>query len=58
MKRDVAALMVGLLALAVGVGTLASGLGVPLGPVGILAPLTLITIGVVGLVASRRNHNP
>lgn len=58
MKVDVAALTVGLVSVAVAIGALAIVLRhSPLPHMGVIAPVTLITIGVVGLLASRRGNN-
>lgn len=59
MKLDVAALVFGLVCAAVAVVAGLQYLGrASITHLGALAPVTLIVVGVVGLLASRRNHNP
>ena len=68
MKLDVAALVVGLflynrrrilVCVAVAMLALAQHFArVTVTHLGVIAPVTLIAIGVVGVLASRRNHHP
>ena len=59
MKLDVAALVVGLVCVAVAVLALAQHFArVTVTHLGVIAPVTLIAIGEVGVLASRRNHHP
>ncbi len=59
MKLDVAALVVGLVCVAVAVVALLQHLGkASINHLGVIAPVTLIAVGVVGLLATRRNHHP
>ncbi len=59
MKLDVASLVVGLVCIAVALVALLQFLGrTSITHLGVIAPVTLIAVGVVGLLASRRNHNP
>lgn len=59
MKIDSVALVIGLACLAVASAALLQHVGHQSTlHLGVIAPLTLIVIGVVGLLASRRNHKP
>jgi hypothetical protein len=59
MKLDVTALVTGLVCTAVAVVGLLSHAGrLSLAQLGVAAPVTLITVGVIGLVASRRHPHP